>query len=132
MEAETVIAYNQTFDPPSMMLEVSVAHIRTRPRIILPALLDTGADMTAVPEFLIERLNLYQIGRVEVEDVNGFTEIVGTYVARLTIADQIVPEHKVLVTGLDFVVVGRDLLNQFYFLANGPEQTVALQQTPFT
>jgi hypothetical protein len=53
-------------------------------------------------------------------------------VARLIIADQIVPEHKVLVTGLDFVVIGRDLLNQFYFLANGPEKTFTLRTTPFS
>jgi predicted aspartyl protease len=132
MEAETLTSYNQTFDPPAPMLEVSVAHIRTRPRVALPALLDTGADMTAVPEFLVKRLNLYQIGQMAVEDVNGFTEIVSTYVARLIIADQIVPEHKVLVTGLDFVVIGRDLLNQFYFLANGPEKTFTLRTTPFS
>jgi hypothetical protein len=68
---------------------------------------------------------------MEVEDVNGFTEIVSTYVARLIVADRIVPEHKVLVTGLDFVVIGRDLLNQFYFLANGPEQIFSLHTTPF-
>jgi hypothetical protein len=98
----------------------------------LSALIDTGADLTAIPEFLDRRLNLYQIGRMAVEDVNGFTEVVDTFVARLIIADHIIPEHKVLITGLDFVVLGRDLLNSFYFLANGPEQTFALQETPFT
>ncbi len=127
-----MIAYSQTFDPPSPMLEVSVAHIQTRPRVKLPALLDTGADITAIPEFLVKQLNLYQVGRMRVEDVNGFTEIVSAYVARLVIANRVISEHKVLITGLDFVVIGRDLLNQFYFLSNGPEQTFALQKTPFT
>lgn len=41
------------------------------------------------------------------------------------------PILEVSVTGLDFVVIGRDLLNVFYFLSNGPEQTFALQKTPF-
>lgn len=127
-----MITYSQAFDPPALKLEVSVAHVRTRPRVRIPALLDTGADVTAIPEFLVKRLNLYQVGRMAVEDVNGFTEIVSTYVARLVIADHIVPEHKVLVTGLDFVVIGRDLLNAFYLLSHGPEETFVLQKTPFT
>lgn len=127
-----MITYSQEFDPPAPMLEVWVAHVRTRPRVRVPALLDTGADVTAIPEFLVKRLNLYQVGRMAVEDVNGFTEVVSTYVARLVIADHIVPEHKVLVTGLDFVVIGRDLLNSFYLLSNGPEETFVLQKTPFT
>ena len=63
-----------------------------------------------------------------VEDVNGYTELVKTYVIRLVIAGHIIPEHRVLVTGLDFVVLGRDLLNKFYLLSNGPEQTFAIQR----
>ena len=57
-----MITYSQAFDPPALMLEVSVAHVRTRPRVRIPALLDTGADVTAIPKFLVKRLNLYQVG----------------------------------------------------------------------
>lgn len=126
-----MIAYSQEFDPPAPIVEVSVAHIRTRPRVKLPAILDTGADITAIPELLVDRLKLYQVGRMYVEDVNGYTELIKTYVVRLAIAGHIIPEHRVLVTGLDFVVLGRDLLNKFYLLSNGPEQTFAIQITPF-
>ena len=126
-----MIAYSQEFDPPAPIVEVPVAHVRTRPRVKLPAILDTGADVTAIPESLVDRLKLYQVGRMYVEDVNGYTELVKTYVIRLVIAGHIIPEHRVLVTGLDFVVLGRDLLNKFYLLSNGPEQTFAIQITPF-
>jgi hypothetical protein len=35
IEAETLTSYNQTFDPPAHMLEVSVAHIRILPEKLI-------------------------------------------------------------------------------------------------
>ena len=42
---------------------------------------------------------------------------------QLTIADLVIPRLEVVLTGLDFAVVGRDVLNHLYLLINGPELT---------
>jgi hypothetical protein len=41
-----------------------------------------------------------------------------------------VREMQVMVTGLPFVILGRDWLEDYYLLLNGPEQTILLSDTP--
>lgn len=65
-----------------------------------------------------------------IEDVNGQTTIAHTYMVRLRVANKTISEHKVLLTGLDFGIIGRDLLNTFYVLLNGPESTFEMAETP--
>lgn len=56
-------AYDPQFDPPAAVIQIQVAGVvHTRPRVTISALLDTGADLTAVPETLVDRLDLYQQG----------------------------------------------------------------------
>jgi hypothetical protein len=45
--------------------------------------------------------------------------------------DLVIARLKVVATDFDFAVVGRDVLNRFYMLLNGPELTFDLSQTPF-
>lgn len=123
--------YSTEFDPPAAVVQIQVAGVvHTRPRVTISAILDTGADLTAVPETLAERLDLYPTGRMAIEDVNGQTTIAHTYMVRLGIANKTISEHKVLLTGLDFGIIGRDLLNTFYLLFNGPEGTFEMAETP--
>lgn len=56
--------------------------------------------------------------------------IAQTYMVRLRIANKTISEHKVLLTGLDVGIIGRDLLNTFYVLLNGPEGTFEMAETP--
>ncbi|GIK58620.1 MAG: retroviral-like aspartic protease family protein [Chloroflexi bacterium] len=123
--------YSTEFDPPAAVVQIQVAGVvHTRPRVTISAILDTGADLTAVPETLAERLDLYPTERMAIEDVNGQTTIAHTYMVRLRIANKTISEHKVLLTGLDFGIIGHDLLNTFYVLLNGPESTFEMAETP--
>jgi predicted aspartyl protease len=64
--------YDTNFDPPAIVLSLTVASgIHSRPRIKVSALIDTGADITAVPDSLVEKLKLYPIGRLQLEDANA-------------------------------------------------------------
>ena len=75
-----MIAYDRNFDPPAIVLAVSVTGVvQRRPRIDSPAFIDTGADITAVPETLVDKLRLYPIGRLNLEDANAFKTAVYTY-----------------------------------------------------
>jgi hypothetical protein len=53
-----------------------------------------------------------------------------TYAVQLALADVTIPRLEVILTGLDFAVLGRDVLNRFYALLNGPDLTFDLGQSP--
>ncbi|MCE7989902.1 MAG: hypothetical protein DYG89_52815 [Caldilinea sp. CFX5] len=116
-----MIAYNINYDPPAPIFTATVANVLNRRlRQTLPALLDTGADVTAIPDILIERLKLYPIRPIEFEDFHAHTNVVFTYKVRLTIAEIVIPQIEVVPTGLDVVVLGRDVLNRFNLHLYGP------------
>ncbi|MCZ7572723.1 MAG: retroviral-like aspartic protease family protein [Ardenticatenaceae bacterium] len=124
--------YDTTYDPPAPVLDVTVTSVvNRRRRRSLRALLDTGSDITAIPHSLMERLQLYPIGRLQLEDVEATTRMVLTYAVQLTIGDLSIPRLEVILTGLDFAVIGRDVLNRLYLLLNGPELDFHLETTPF-
>lgn len=126
-----MIAYESRLNPPAPLLQVTVASIvRTRREATL-ALLDTGSDITAIPDKLADPLRLYPIGRLRLEDVEAKTTPVFTYAVQLTVAGVTIPRLEVILTGLDFAVLGRDVLNRFYLLLNGPELTFDLSTSPF-
>jgi predicted aspartyl protease len=127
-----MIAYNTSHDPPAPVAQVTVANaMRRRRHRSAPALLDTGSDITAIPRSLANTLQLYPIGQIRLEDVQAQTLQVLTYAVQLTIAGLIIPRLEVILTGLDYVVLGRDVLNRFYVLLNGPETAFDLHTTPW-
>ena len=50
---------------------------------------------------------------------------------RFTLGNLVVPRLEVILTGLDIVIVGRDVLNQLYLRIDGPRQQFMFQTTPF-
>lgn len=124
--------YDNNFDPPALCTAVKVANtLNRRKRATLRALLDTGADITAIPEEQVELLDLYARNRLQLETVEGTTSIIDTYVVAFTMGDLVIPRLEVILTGLELVIVGRDVLNQLYLRLDGPPQQFAIQLTPF-
>lgn len=118
-----MIAYDTQFDPPAIVLPVTIAGVvHRRPRIELSALIDTGADDTAVPESLVERLNLYPVGRLQLEDANAVKTPVFTYEANMAMVGEPAKKMEVIVTPYPFVILGRDWLSNYYVLLDGPGQ----------
>jgi hypothetical protein len=125
-------SYSANFDPPALCLDVTVGNgLSRRKRRTLYALLDTGADITAIPGECVDLLGLYKIDRLRLETVEGTASIIYTYAVRFTLGDLVIPRLEVILTGLDIVLVGRDVLNQLYLQLDGPQQQFAFQTTPF-
>ncbi len=117
------VCQDTQFDPPAIVLTLTVVGVvHRRPRIEVPALIDTGADVTAVPESLVERLKLYPVGRLQLEDANAVKTPVFTYEANLAMAEEEVKKMEVVVTPYPFVILGRDWLSEYYLLLDGPGQ----------
>jgi hypothetical protein len=77
-------------------------------------------------------LGLYEIDQLQLETVEGTSSIRYTYAVRFTLGDLVIPRLEVILTGLDLVIVGRDVLNQLYLQLDGPQQQFTFQTTPFT
>lgn len=125
-------SYDSSFEPPALCIEVTIANtINRRKRRVLNALLDTGADITAIPREQVDLLNLYRRDQIQLETVDGTSSTIYTYAVRFTHGDLVIPRLEVILTGLDIVIVGRDVLNQLYLRLDGPHQQFAVQTTPF-
>jgi hypothetical protein len=126
-----MMPYDTTFAPPAPVVPVYLSGIvNTRPRIRISALIDTAADVTAVPSFLVNRLKLYPVGYAQLEGIEAVKTPVFTYKVRLILADQIISPLEVVLVEYDFVVLGRDVLADYYLLLNGPEATFDLKISP--
>lgn len=125
-----MIEYDHRFDPPAPVVQVTVRHVvQQRRRVTTAALLDTGSDVTAIPALHVQRLQLIPFSRLQLEDVSGETRTVQTYAVHLTIGELTLPRLEVIQTGLDQVILGRDVLNHLYVLLSGPELAFSLSAT---
>lgn len=126
-----MIPYDTQFDPPAIILSVTIAGVvHRRSRVELSALVDTGADVTAVPESLVERLKLYPVGRLQLEDAHAVKTGVFTYEANVAMAEEPAKKMEVVVTPYPFVILGRDWLSEYYLLLDGPDQQYEIRKNP--
>lgn len=70
------------------------------------------------------------MGRLALEGFEATSEIVDLYTVRLTIDNQTVREMEVVPGKHPFVILGRDWLEPYYLLLNGPQKLFVLSQTP--
>ncbi|MEZ4658495.1 MAG: hypothetical protein R2911_13055 [Caldilineaceae bacterium] len=118
-----MIAYDAQYDPPAPIIQVTVSSARNRRlRQLCSAILDTGADITAIPEIYLERLQLYPIRQLQFEDWDGDTTTTFTYKIGMSLDELVIPQLEVVLTGLNFVVIGRDVLNRLNLHFYGPQQ----------
>lgn len=126
-----MIEYDTQFDPPALITSIVIAGVvHRRPRVELSALIDTGADVTAIPQSLVDKLKLYPVGRMQLEDANAVKTLVFTYVANVTLAEEPARRMEVVVTPYPFVILGRDWLSEYYLLLDGPGQHYRISKSP--
>ena len=102
--------------------------VHRRPRLEAAALIDTGADITAVPEAFEDKLKLYPVGRLNLEDASAVKTPVFTYDAYLSLTDEPPKKMEVVLTPYPFVILGRDWLRDYFVLLDGPGQQFQLSR----
>jgi len=113
--------YSDTFDPPAPCLSVYLIHPR-RPdaTLTLSAQLDTGADITVVPQIAVDRLGLSRVGDALIAGYDDASTLLPLYYFDLNIDDELIRAVKAVAYRGDLVILGRDVLNHFRALLDGP------------
>ncbi len=124
--------YDSDYEPPAPVIEIGLAAAgsRRRRQITARALLDPGSDITAIPRRLAEGLRLYPISRVTIENPAAERTTVLSYAVQLSVGGEAISRLEVVLTDLDYAILGRDVLNRFYIRLNGPDLTLDIGTEP--
>lgn len=85
--------------------------------------IDTGASITAVPKNLVDALDLWRVGDMPVKSFDGSVRRYGRYMVDIKIGDILRKDTIVIATRRDNVLVGRDLINSWRMILDGPSLT---------
>jgi hypothetical protein len=115
--------YTAQKDPPAPFVHVTLRNTTTGQELAdLPAQVDHGADITVIPSRLADALVL---PRVRLLPVKGFGEHslqLPTVLVEITIRQlQPVPMEALLSPDEPYLILGRDLLNRYRIVLDGPQ-----------
>jgi predicted aspartyl protease len=115
-----IYKYNKQIIPPAPLVNLTVRNPEA-PDIFVPApaLIDTGADYSVITREIFEKLAPLRVGQVYVESFSGEGEVHRLYSVNIEIHDWTFSQVAVLVNSSDYVILGRDILNNFDMRLNG-------------
>lgn len=122
-------AYVSQFQPPAPFIHVSLRNPASGFELRdQPAQLDTAADRTVLPATLVKSLNLPQVGVIAVAGFGGVTYSLPIFPVVLGIHD--FPPRPFQVTSHaqeTWILLGRDVLNGYNLVLDGPQLAVEIQ-----
>jgi predicted aspartyl protease len=122
----TKFNHSTSFNPPAPVIDVLLLRPLSKEStngIRVSALIDSGADITAVPQAMVNRLQLYPVDEILVAGYTGETIRELVYSVAIVIANlkpQIV--KAVGYRSDDIALIGRDLINQWLLVLDGKQQ----------
>src|SRR4051812_17023983 len=117
--------YRAEFDPPAPVIAVRIAHVLTGVAIEdFPAQIDHGADRSVIPASLVGTLDLPPLDRIPVRGFLGEPEELSRYAVQVT-PKGLRPVDVTVLTSTEerVIILGRDVLNHFRVVLDGPNQT---------
>ena len=125
-----VYSYNRQITPPAPFVHITVQRPDKAAAVPdVPAQLDTAADTTVVPASVVEILGLVQLGEAEIMGFGGHITTVPTFLVSLAVREFEPILVKVLANPDEpCVLLGRDVLNQYRVLLDGPRLKLQIDQ----
>jgi hypothetical protein len=120
--------YVTHLQPPAPFVNVTVRCPTTGTSVKdIPAQIDPAADRTVVPGGVVSALNLVQVGRFLFEGFGGAIMQLPVYLLAVQIHDLPPLEIRAVVGEKEpYVLLGRDILNNYRVLLDGPGQAVEI------
>ena len=121
--------YNTQKSPPAPFIYVMLANpAGTKQLEQVPAQIDTGADRTVIPWEVVLQLELVPIREKLVESLGGETSNLTTFLAQLAVHRPPFRAWEVFgAKGEPYVLLGRDILNAYRILLDGPGLAVEME-----
>jgi predicted aspartyl protease len=95
----------------------------------LPAQIDSGADRTVIPSSIIDQLRLTPVRQLAVAGLGGDVQYLDTFFVVVQIrgrkpstVEVVAAEHE------PFVLIGRDVLNEFRLVLDGPKRILEIEE----
>jgi hypothetical protein len=122
-------AYNQQVNPPAPFVHVSVRPpVEGSAGVVVPAQLATAADLSVMPGRLIEELQLQPLDAVSALGFGGHLVTLPTFLVELQVRELDPVTVKVLAShDAPYALPGRDVLNRFTILLDGPNLAVEMR-----
>lgn len=112
--------YSRQYMPAFPVLEMRVVGQDPARGQTVTGLIDSGSDATQLPLAILRSIGARQTDRRWVRDLAGVRYGVSVYAVRIQIGDLTTPLLEVVGReGIDEIIVGRDVLNQFIVTLNG-------------
>lgn len=93
----------------------------------IPALIDSGADMTVLPDQVVTQLGLIPVEHLPAAGYDGRITSRPVFTVRLVVRDFPPLEMEVMGGVAErYAILGRDVLNQFKVVLDGPNQRVEI------
>jgi predicted aspartyl protease len=133
MPRELSNSYNERdFDPPAPTVDILLTTpdpelLKQSNPIKKMALLDSGADMTAIPSSLVNELKLKKIDDIIVTNYQGGLSRTSIFVIRVIITGLLDLNIRVITSNLDYVHIGRDIMNKWKLYLNGLNKELKIE-----
>jgi hypothetical protein len=124
--------YVTSLHPPAPFVNVSVGCPTTGASAKdLPGQIDPAADRTVIPGPVVSALELVQVGRFLFEGFGGAIAELPVYLVAIQIHDLPPLEIRAVVGPREpYVLLGRDVLNSYRLLPDGPQLAVEIENPP--
>lgn len=119
--------YSDDFLPPAPTLTIEVCNAQTGVSTTVLAKIDSGADGSVIPFRLVEELGLIPFDSLVSIAFDGSIEKQTSYLVDFTFADKQFHDLEVITAPLDYVLIGRDVLNHIVTILNGPDQQLHIR-----
>jgi|HigsolmetaAR202D_1030399.scaffolds.fasta_scaffold00023_45 predicted aspartyl protease len=119
--------YSDDFLPPAPTLTIEVRNAQSGAATTVLAKIDSGADGSVIPVRLVEELGLIPFDTLLSMAFDGSVEKQISYLVDFTFADKQFHDLEVITAPLDYVLIGRDVLNHIVTILNGPDQQLYIR-----